>query len=32
MKYFRYMLDRLGFVAFTKIGLIKPVYEAVGCL
>jgi len=25
-------LHRLVFVVFTKIGRIKPVYEAVGCL
>jgi len=32
MKYLRYMLYRLVFVAFTKIGRIKPLYEVVGCL
>jgi len=32
MKYLRYILYRLVFVAFTKIGRIKPLYEVVGCL
>jgi len=33
MKYLHYvLLHRLAFVAFTKIGRIKPVYEVVGCL
>jgi len=32
MKYLRYILRRLVFVAFTEIDRIKPVYEAVGCL
>jgi len=30
MKYLRYILNRLVFVAFTKIGLINPLYEVVG--
>jgi len=32
MKYLRYILYSLVFVAFTKIGRIKPLYEIVGCL
>jgi len=32
MKYLRYILHRLVFVAFTETGHIKPVYEVVGCL
>jgi len=32
MKYLCYVLHRLAFVAFTETGLIKPVYEVVGCL
>jgi len=32
MKHLRYILDRLVFIAFTKIGRIKPQYEVVGCL
>jgi len=32
MKYLFYVLHRRAFVAFTKTGLIKPVYEVVGCL
>jgi len=32
MKYFCYILYRLVFVAFTKIGRIKLFYEVVGCL
>jgi len=32
MKHLRYILYRLLFIAFTKIGRIKPLYEVVGCL
>jgi len=32
MKYLHYVSHRLIFVAFTKIGRIKPLYEVVGCL
>jgi len=32
MKYLRFILYRVVFVAFTKIGRIKRLYEAVGCL
>jgi len=32
MKYLRYILYRLVFFAFTRIGRIRPLYEVVGCL